>query len=98
MTSTDSSMFIVHKDEYHTGFHITFKNGWTASVQFGPGNYCSNHLSKKRGIFNSSDCEIAAWDKNGHWYRFNEENDTVKGYCKADEVAEFINMIKSKEE
>ena len=25
------------------GFHITFENGWTISVQFGPGNYCDNY-------------------------------------------------------
>jgi hypothetical protein len=25
------------------GFHITFKNGYTISVQWGPGNYCDNH-------------------------------------------------------
>ena len=24
------------------GFHITFNNGLTISVQFGAGNYCSN--------------------------------------------------------
>ena len=26
------------------GFHITFENGLTASVQWGAGNYCDNHL------------------------------------------------------
>jgi hypothetical protein len=25
------------------GFHITFANGWTVSVQFGPGNYGDNY-------------------------------------------------------
>ena len=25
------------------GFHIGFANGWTVSVQFGPGNYCDNY-------------------------------------------------------
>ena len=25
------------------GFRITFENGWTISVQFGPGNYCDNY-------------------------------------------------------
>lgn len=24
------------------GFHITFENGYTVSVQFGPGNYCDH--------------------------------------------------------
>lgn len=26
------------------GFHITFDNGLTASVQWGAGNYCDNHF------------------------------------------------------
>ncbi len=26
-----------------TGFHVTFENGWTVSVQFGSGNYCDNY-------------------------------------------------------
>ena len=25
------------------GFHMTFENGYTVSVQFGPGNYCDNY-------------------------------------------------------
>jgi hypothetical protein len=29
---------ITHKK----GFHITFENDYTVSVQFGPGNYCDN--------------------------------------------------------
>jgi hypothetical protein len=26
-----------------SGFHVTFPNGYTVSVQFGPGNYSSNY-------------------------------------------------------
>ncbi len=26
-----------------SGFHITFENGYTISVQFGPGMYCDNY-------------------------------------------------------
>ena len=26
------------------GFHMTFANGLTASVQWGAGNYCDNHF------------------------------------------------------
>ena len=25
------------------GFHVSFANGWTVSVQFGPANYCDNY-------------------------------------------------------
>lgn len=25
------------------GFHVSFPNGYTVSVQFGPGNYCDHY-------------------------------------------------------
>ncbi len=49
------------------GFHITFENGITVSVQFGIGNYCQHHhdsfdlIGKERHMsaWESSDAEIA---------------------------------------
>ena len=32
------------------GFHMTFKNGLTASVQWGLGNYCDNHFNYELGF------------------------------------------------
>jgi hypothetical protein len=32
----------------NSGFHILFSNGWTASVQWGPGNYCDNSFVSDR--------------------------------------------------
>lgn len=87
-------MFKVQKDDFHNGFQITFENGWTASVQFSWCNYCSNQHKKNHTIYSSSDAEIAAWDENGAWYQF-DENNTVKGWCKPDEVADFIAMVKN---
>jgi hypothetical protein len=55
------------------GFKVTFGNGVTVSVQFGPGNYCGNYnLSYKDrpltdGEFKCKDAEIAIWDKKGEW-------------------------------
>jgi len=83
------------------GFAITFENGWTASVQWGPGNYCDNQndrvdpFSLPKDPVISKDAEIAAWDSKGVWHRF--ESDDVKGYCKPAEVLEFLNMIANKE-
>jgi len=91
-------MFKVQKDEWNTGFQIMFENGWTVSVQFGRGNYCDNRSMKFVGqeiVNKSPDAEIAAWDENGVWYKFDESN-TVKGWVKSDEVADFIAMIKGK--
>lgn len=90
-------MFKVQKEEYHTGFQMIFENGWTVSVQFGRGNYCKNRSMKFVGqepVYESPDAEVAAWDENGVWYRF-DEGDSVKGWCKPDEVADFIAKVKA---
>lgn len=81
------------KSTLNKGFQITFENGWTISVQFGFGNYCSKKQSgykesMESDIWSSDDAEIAIWDKEGNWYNFG--NDEVKGFCSADEVAEWI--------
>ena len=37
-----------HKDIIvmaNKGFHLTFKNGWTVSIQLGCCNYCDNYSS-----------------------------------------------------
>ena len=87
------------------GFYMRFENGWTVSVQFGQDNYCSrrelgltdwNHSLKegmKTGRWESKTAEIAAYDKDDNWYEF--DTDTVKGYCAADEVAEFIGKVQA---
>lgn len=80
-----------------TGFHMTFENGWTVSVQFGPGHYCNNHL-KENAPSGSNNAEIAAWNKEYVWHHFHEENDDVKGFCSPNEVLQFMNMIAAKED
>ena len=72
---------------------MTFENGWTISVQWGYGNYCDNNTYYVSDFENTKDlesttAEIAMWDKDGKWFDFG--NDTVKGYCSANEVAEWI--------
>lgn len=74
-----------------TGYHMTFKNGWTVSVQWGKGNYISNRDNDGTSV----DAEVAAWDRNDNWYKF--DFDVVKGFMSADEVAEFISMIAAKD-
>lgn len=78
------------------GFAMTFENGWTISVQWGVGNYCNVGRSAenyneptKHESWKSETAEIAIWDKNDNWYNF-EHGDAVKGYCTANEVAEWI--------
>lgn len=58
------------------GFHITFPNGWTVSVQFGPGNYCQERYSTlephRLDIWECSDAEVAVRPPGG---RFEEVED-----------------------
>jgi hypothetical protein len=78
---------------------MTFNNGWTISVQFGCGNYCDNghhpdgyFFFKGKEQVTSPNAEIAIWNKEGD---YNFGNDIVKGYCTTDEVAEWIEKVKS---
>ena len=64
---------------------MTFENGWTISVQFGMANY-ANIVD---GV--SISAEIAIWDQNNNWYDFG--HDKVKGYCNANEVADWIHGV-----
>lgn len=87
-------MFKVYSEApFSQGFHMTFENGWTVSVQFGTANYADNRMGSNRSI----SAEIAAWNENDGWHCFDDESTTVKGYCSADEVAAFIAMIAAKE-
>jgi hypothetical protein len=84
------------------GFQLTFENGWTVSVQWGPGNYCDRQSSdvkdydapmKGDGFWTSTHAEVAAWNSDYEWLPF--DYDTVKGWLKTDEVAEFIAKVKA---
>ena len=50
------------------GFHICFENGYTISVQFGPGNYCEQYdasfdAPKSQYFWQSNDAEVAVMYK-----------------------------------
>ena len=85
----------------------TYRNGWTVSGQFGEHNYCDNHeniqslfeyTAREVGpeALRCKNAEVAAWDSIEEWYDFG--SDTVKGYLDADEVSDFIHMIRNLEE
>lgn len=85
-------MFSVTNNRYNRGFHITFANGWTISVQFGSINYISDRGNPEGSI----DAEIAIWDKNGEWYEFEDSSSgNVLGWQTADQVAEWIQKTAS---
>jgi len=70
-------------EDTRDGFHITFANGWTVSVQWHKYAYSNE---------NNSTAEIAAWDSNGDWYR-HSNGDTVEGWASPERVAEFVSEI-----
>ena len=85
------------------GFHLSFDNNWTVSVQFGGGHYCDNYTKNwnfaqekvaKGDSIQSNTAEIAVWsnrisDSGLIWL----EDDTVRGYTTADEVAQVIHKV-----
>lgn len=88
------------KSIMNRGFQITFENGWTISVQWGTMNYCENRFAGKfdesmkveDGIWESSTAEIAIW-KDKFDYTFEDSKDIVRGYCTANDVAEWIAKV-----
>lgn len=93
------------------GFHMTFSNGITISVQWGPGNYCDNrhmtyHEEKEAGEKGSDTAEIAIWsnhDNGKEWitrgiYKiYKNENiyDDVVAFVDPDRVADMICICSS---
>jgi len=83
------------------GFHIKFENGYTVSVQFGPGNYCSNYDreigrdEEKCGSVGSPDAECAVWKEGGELLPHFENGNTVCGQMSPKEVLELMNWAAS---
>jgi hypothetical protein len=85
------------------GFQITFENGWTASVQFGEGNYCRNDALRfeTRDVI-CPDAEIAAWKEGSdrsdakNWHKFKFDN--VDGWQTPEQVVKFLAMVAAKKE
>jgi len=91
-----------------SGFMLDFPNGWTASVQFGPGNYCTNQNENRNPFvypavqfIESNTAEIAAWPTESRgegyahlteWYKF-EDGQDVKGWQNVNSVMEFLNKV-----
>lgn len=73
------------------GFHITFANGYTASVQWGKGNYCDNRYGKDGDPSETAEC--AAWNPKGDWVK-GVDDDVFPNQSPADVLA-FLNRIAS---
>lgn len=86
------------------GVQMTFPNGWTVSVMWGPGNYCMNQYDRPLApqhmedgtipAYASTDAEVAAWryEKGKRiWHNFGY--DTVSGWLSPLEVVAFMAQV-----
>tara|TARA_R110002072_G_scaffold2174_1_gene18045 strand:+ start:843 stop:1229 length:387 start_codon:yes stop_codon:yes gene_type:complete len=78
------------------GFQISFKNGYSVSVQFGGGNYCSNRdLPMKdwgKTVPDSDTAETALMTKDGF---VEYQGDDVQGHMSPKCVLELLNYAES---
>lgn len=77
------------------GFHITFENGCTVSVQFGGGNYCENRdlPIDDHSVPKSRTAEIAGWDADGKWLPLEDWGDDVAGWQSPAAVLAYMNYV-----
>lgn len=92
------------------GFHITFENGLSASVQWGAGNYCDNHFPKDRDFSCSKDAEsntaeVAVFGNDGDFMDIIpflpedcSSDGTVAGYLTPEQVVDFLANVKNYKE
>ena len=70
------------------GFQITYQNGYTVSVQFGGGNYCTNRdLPYGEEVPPSDTAETALMTKDGF---VEYQGDDVQGYMSPSEVLQLM--------
>jgi hypothetical protein len=80
------------------GFHITFENGYTVSVQFGAGNYCDNYALgimeyHDKAVPPSRTAETALLAPNGDFVQY--KDDVVQGRQTPEDVLELMNYAAS---
>ena len=89
------------------GMRMTFRNGFTISVQWHAGNYCEHHHTEypwdkledeaaveqyKKDIRESSDAEIAVMNPKGEMMWLSD-CDPVVGWLLPDEVVEYMSRV-----
>lgn len=78
------------------GFHITFDNGATVSVQWENGNYCGKRdLTGRQSDYSREDSlvEIAAWYENGDYINIGSDDQIVLGWQNANKVLATMNKV-----
>jgi len=87
------------------GFHLSFDNGVTISVQIGGGNYSDNYdfpisqSDQDEPLPPSNRAEIAIWDGSDNWANLNGTNagyrNEVAGYVPVDDVLDIVAIVRA---
>lgn len=74
------------------GFHVTFDNGYTVSVQWGFATYSDNHGHRdySSASKDSRTAEVAVKDSRGKW------EDDIRGYLSPSDVLALMNEVASR--
>lgn len=84
------------------GFHMTFPNKLTVSVQWGAGNYCDNHFPENNDFSFSQDAmsdtaEVAVWGEDGKFINPQKfltygirSDESVAGYLTPSQVVDLL--------
>ena len=87
----------------HKGFQIQLPNGWTISIQFGPGNYCEHHhlrdfhAPRTADSWESRKAEIAAFPTEGYgkWFRADCGDTGVFGYQSPEQFLGILDQVRA---
>ena len=99
-------MYDAHFSVHHghrRGFSITFKNGYTVSVQFSPSNYCENYAldvdpatvkEEPTKFNNSSNAEVAVLAPNRNFVKmYRNQDDDVMYEVSPDLLSRIIQRV-----
>ena len=75
------------------GFHLTFQNGWTISVMFGPSTYSSNRTAIDKGgaEWKATSADVAIWDVEGKDLQLS--SGISRGWTSPDKIAKLIAFV-----
>jgi len=80
----------------NTCFQLTFANGYTISVLFGPGSMSSNRNSSRVGTtwISSPNAEVAVWHGDGDFLAFGEDDQSAAlSWVTPDQLAQVIQIV-----
>jgi len=84
----------------HRGFHITFNNGYTVSVQFGPNSLCSVKNLEENDMITPSNideqvksAEVAVITPNQKFIPFRSSGEKRKSYVSPEELVGILTWV-----